>query len=158
MFRFQNSLYMHPYLNIGIKDGQIRVYSFHEKEDSTEFIDVSSLSVVLIELRDQLREQERKRESQMPTAKETLEQMKNQPLDVINPPQETTTVTFTMQASEISRTIERLKGGNDHAKDELATMFKLCRSLGMSDILHLVAIYEKQDDFAVTFTHTYKHP
>jgi hypothetical protein len=153
MFIFRNSLYQHPFLNIGIKDGRIEVHSFDNKKDTTEFTDIRDLSKLIIELRDELREQERLRESQSPAKNlsgkgilELLEEQSKQPLHWVRdeePP--VTTVQFSIQASALRRTVE------DHRRGEMTA--EALRELLPAHLLTLIENVEQTADFTITVTH-----
>ena len=158
LFFYSQKYTLRPnYVFAEIIDGQIALAERDVIIDSMDInlLDTSECEPALLEMRKSIQEQERKKESQMPTAKETLEQMKDQPLEWVNPPQETTTVTFTVQAKDIMRTLERVKGKSE---DSYKSLSRSIKKVGAGEMMHLIANFEQDKDFPVTFTHTYNHP
>lgn len=168
MIKFRTSIYQHPYLQVSLKNGVIEIYGFYDKKDSMEFVHVKSLTNEIINLRDEIRKEiinlrdgirkiERARESKAPShvpdyIKEEMEKLLSNGL---RPPEETTTVTFTVQAKDIRATYIMQRGYSQEKADEISA---LMAKLGARDMFELIWKLSMDTDFPVTFTHTYKHP
>jgi hypothetical protein len=158
MFHIHNDLNVYPCFRMEIDKHQIWITGFNDYPVGTEFYHASQLPLKIVHYRDELREQERERESEAPSHVPDYikEEMAKASLQWVNSAEGTTSVTFTIQATHIARTFERLKGLNDETK---AKHFEhIMHKLDSSNVLALARYLEQDKDFPVTFTHTFKNP